>query len=65
MKCPQCNHIQQNSVICLTSNPPQYEWQCNYCDFELPYYERKDSFKQITQEELDFYYHKMKKVLNE
>lgn len=51
LKCPKCQKNLQ--VMCLYSNPPQYETTC-YCGFELRYFQRKDSFKQISQEEIDF-----------
>lgn len=51
LKCPKC--FQRLRVDCLASNPPQYEAMCGHCDFELRYFQRKDSCLEITQEELD------------
>lgn len=44
---------------CLTSNPVQYEYECGHrCGFYLRWYERKNSRKQATQDELDREYEK-------
>ncbi len=51
LKCPKCG--KPFFIMCLTSNPPQYEGECSYRCFSLRYFEREDSFKLITQEELD------------
>jgi hypothetical protein len=50
LKCPKCKSY--GLTICLTSYPAQYEFDC-YCGFKLKYYDRKDSYKDITQEELN------------
>lgn len=54
MKCPKCG--KELNMICLYSYPAQYECHCNACDFKLEYQNRLDSYKIITQEELDIYY---------
>lgn len=50
--CPNCGSIRY-TTMCLTSNPPQYEYYCNDCPYTLRYYERKDAFLVITQKELN------------
>ena len=45
-------------VICLTSYPAKYECGCNSCGFALRYWDRKDSFSQIAQEEVNEFYEK-------
>lgn len=54
LKCPKCGVIFY--VNALASNPPQYEGECCKGDFSLRYYDRKDSFLEINQEELDLQY---------
>lgn len=51
LKCPKCSNRINIEILC--SNPPQYECNCSTCDFKLKYYERKNSFNIINQEELD------------
>lgn len=51
LKCPNCN--KKLFVDNLASNPMQYSTYCIYCDFSLPFYRRINSFKKITQDELN------------
>lgn len=54
LKCPKCDS--PVFIMCLTSNPPQYECECKNQDFKLKYYEREDPFKHTTQKELNEYF---------
>ncbi|MDD5381889.1 MAG: hypothetical protein PHG53_09685 [Phycisphaerae bacterium] len=51
LHCPKCKA--RIIVDCLASNPPQYECRCCRCDWGLRYFQRADSFAQITQEEIE------------
>jgi len=55
LTCPNCNS-KFYDIICLASNPLQYEYQCRKCQWGLRYFERSNSFKKITQNELDRIY---------
>ena len=44
--------------MCLTSYPAKYECGCNSCGFALRYWDRKDGYEQITQEEVNEFYTK-------
>jgi hypothetical protein len=51
--CPNCGSS-ENTIMCLTSNPPQFEFHCTDCNWKLRYFDRDNSFLPITQIELDF-----------
>ena len=53
--CPHCQG-KRNSIMCLASNPPQFEYQCCHCLWGIRFYEREDSYKHFNQEELDILY---------
>lgn len=50
--CPKCG--EKILVAVLTSNPPLFECECSDgCGFALRYWDRKDRYSEITQEELE------------
>lgn len=51
--CPQCGSL-KHTVLCLTSNPPRFEYECHNCKWSLRYFNRDNSYLPITQMELDF-----------
>lgn len=53
--CPNCGS-RRNRIWTLACNPVKYEYGCGRCEFHLRYYHRKNSFLEITQEELDLEY---------
>jgi hypothetical protein len=55
LTCPNCKGG-RNRISTLASNPPQYEYECCRCDWCLRYFDRIDSKKDITQDELDTKY---------
>ena len=55
--CPECGS-KKHAINCLTSYPAQYEYECNVCGFSLKYYDRKNSYANISQNELEL--HKIK-----
>lgn len=53
-KCPHCGRLMFH--LSLASNPGQYESGCNSCGFSLRYWDRKDRYAPVTQEELNEFY---------
>jgi len=50
MKCPKCSSPRLQELV-LVSNPPQYEYFCPVCEWGLRYFNRKNSFIKLTNEE--------------
>jgi hypothetical protein len=59
VRCPLCGKMIQ--IVCLASNPPQYEAGCGWCKFSMRYFHRQDPRKIITQEELNKHYEELTK----
>ena len=54
LQCPKCKGYGFSD--CLLSMPPQYLFTC-HCGFNLIHYERKNPREDVTQQELDDYFH--------